>query len=164
MDAPQHRSTRGLLGWVVRLLDVGLDLPVLLPGHVDQLLLLPHQVDWSRWRGRIEVAVVARSVQSPAVLGQLHDLPVWTHGAVVLLLLPRDVVTGVVGADAKLHVRVILGKNSISSHVILFKPYLTTFGEMNLNSLHGDLMRRVVGAGDGGLPGKKTHDSWYEAG
>jgi len=80
-------------------------------------------------------------VHGPAVLGQLHDLPVRAGGDVVLLLWLGHVVAGIVGAD-----------NVVTSWVVL-----AALDQVPLDPLHGDLMGRIVWTCNGFLPLTKRH-------
>ena len=86
--------------------------------------------------------MIARFVHGPTVLGQLHDLSVRTLSHVELKLRLGYVVTGVVRADVDVRLGMVLA----------------TLDQVGLDPLPGDLVGRVVGAGQGLLPRQQRHD------
>ena len=73
--------------------------------------------------------------------GELYNLPVRAGGDVVLLLWLGHVVAGVVGAD----------------HVVTGGVVLAALDQVELDPLHGDLVGRIVRAGDSLLPSTQRH-------
>jgi len=85
--------------------------------------------------------MVTWPVHGPAVLRKLHNLPVCAGGDVILLLGLGHVVAGIVGTD----------------HVVTGGMVLAALHQVPLDPLHGDLVGRVVGTGDGLLPVAQRH-------
>ena len=86
--------------------------------------------------------MIARFVHSPAVLGQLYNLPVRTLSDMELKLRLGDVMTGVVGTNVDISLRMILA----------------TFDKMSLDPLPRDLVTGVVRTGQSLLPRQQRHD------